>query len=858
MNWFPASDLWHKRSAESNDRSKEKEQLVERANSWPLRRVTRRNLFKIPGLWWLSSFLARIPLAGANSPDLITKPRASRSSRRSMDLNGAWSLTYGPCPGAPKEMPQLSPPPEWPTITATVPGNVELDLVAAGRLEPLERGKRVYQALDLESYQWWHRRSFRAETANPDEEVELVFDGIDCLSTIWLNGELVGHTANMLIPHRFNVTALLRRAGENVLVVRIDPAVPAGRAVPRTGWEWAQEGHWESLAIRKAPHMYGWDIMPRIVSAGLWRGVRLEWVRPWRIESVYWSTLAADPARRKATVAVSWKISGTVTSADGYHLAVEIRRDGRNVFQRDAAFQGPSGQFECALENVDLWWPRGFGPQPLYDAVVTLRDETGAVCDQHVSRLGIRTIELDRTEIITADGKGRFGFVVNGAPIFIKGTNFTCLDALHSRDANHLDQVFPMLLELNCNMVRCWGGNVYPEDRFFDLCDQHGILVWQDFAMGCAVYPQEAAFLSSIESESRAVVTRLRNHPSLALWSGNNECDEAIGWAKEEGRAPTDPNLDRSTRETIPAVLKELDPNRSYLPSSPYHSPAVVAAGNKQESLPENHLWGPRGYFKAPFYTSSPARFVSEIGYHGCPSRSSLERMFDPELVHPWVTGHQWNDQWQTKAVRFSPADKSTLHRNDLMIKQIQSFFGAVPENLDDFILASQITQAEAMKFFVELFRQQKGFKQGIVWWNLRDGWPILSDAVVDYYNNRKLAFYYLQAVQRDVQAICCEAKEGQHAVVVANDTQQEVRGNLEISSTGESTAALMQCSFQVQPNGLARLGVLPHPKTTEIWRLRWSVEGHGDFASHYLAISEPVDFEQYKKWRSLPGLLPG
>jgi beta-mannosidase len=410
------------------------------------------------------------------------------------------------------------------------------------------------------------------------------------------------------------------------------------------------------------------------------------------------------------------------------------------------------------------------------------------------------------------------------------------------------------MAEANCNMARCWGGNVYPEDRFFDLCDKAGIMVWQDFNMACAVYPKSKEFLDAIEKEARKVVSRFRNHPSLALWSGNNECDDAFEWAMRDGRPSIDPNLDVSTRETIPLVLKELDPNRAYLPSSPYHSPAVFAVGNSTDRMPEVHLWGPRGYFKDTFYVSSPAHFASEIGYHGCPSRSSLERMMDADSVYPWRTGHEWNEEWLTKSCRSTPDDKSTLGRNDLMVKQIEAFFGACPETLDDFILASQITQAEAMKYFVELFRQHKGHdgekgeKQGILWWNIRDGWPIISDAVVDYYFSKKLAFHYIQRAQRDVQAICCEEADGQHAVVVVNDTLKPAQGHLEINRMGE-TAKMLDAAFTIEPNGKAQIGILPHPAKAEMWRLGWSIDRTASFASHYLAVSGPANLTQYKEW---------
>lgn len=820
--------------------------------------VTRRSLLKLAGLYGLGSQrLARAAAAVAPAEEL--HPR-----RQSLD--GKWSLTYGACPDAPQNLPQSAPPAEWPTIAANVPGNVELDLVAAGKLEPLERGNRVYQALALESYQWWFRRSFEAEAGRPGETAELVFDGLDCLGTVWLNGTLLGKPQNMLIPHRFDVTKLLRAGQANELLVRIDPAVPAGLAAPRTAWEVSYDGHWESLPIRKAPHMYGWDIMPRIVSAGLWRGVRIEWTPPARLGSVYWFTRSVDRARSRAVVAVEWEATGSATLLEGGRVEAVLRRNGKTVYHGESAAL-PGGELDCALEHAELWWPRGYGEPALYEAEVTLRSSKGAVLDRRVEQVGVRTIELDRTDMVTPENPGRFGFVVNGVPIFVKGADWSPLDGLHSRDPQHLETVFPMLAELNCNIVRCWGGNVYEPDRFFELCDQAGVLVWQDFAMACAEYPQDDEFLQKIAIEVEAVAPRLRNHASLALWSGNNEVDDALV-SHYDGKVPIDPNRDRISRKVIPGVLARLDPNRSYLPSSPYHSPAVFAAGNGGNLMPEVHLWGPRGYFKAPFYTETPAHFVSEIGYHGCPARTSLEKMFDAEFVYPWVKGQVadeeqaqardampgrvWNDQWLTKSVRFRPSDRTTRGRDNLMLKQVKAFFGEVPEDLDDFILASQITQGEAMKFFIDFWRQQKGPRQGIIWWNLRDGWPIISDGIVDYYNTRKLAFQYIQRAQRDVQAICCEASEGQHAIVVVNDTMRTARGKVAVRRAG-GTGKLLETEFTVEANGKAQVGGVAHPAGQELWLVDWSVEGPGQgmgsYASHYLAVTAPIELAQYKEW---------
>jgi len=769
-------------------------------------------------------------------------------ARRALNLNGRWSLTYGAVTTATMET--AAPPAGWKTIPAKVPGNVELDMMAAGELPDPSIGNNILKLRQLEDKQWWYEREFDAPAPAGGERVELVFDGLDCIATIWVNGQLAGHTANMLIPQRLDVTPLLR-PGRNHLRVRIDPAVLVGRLHSPAPGEWAEEGHWESLSVRKAPHMYGWDILPRAVSAGIWRDVRLEYVRPTHWNWSYWATRQADAAHRSATLALDWEFATERTLPEEFHVHIALRRNGRLAYERDVAALSTRGHETLQLENADLWWPKGYGEAALYDASVVLVDRAGHVVDEQHSLVGIRTVVLSHTGLTRPDAPGDFCFIVNGERIFVKGTNWVPLDSLHSRDLQHVDAAIKMLEELNCNMVRCWGGNVYESDRFFELCDRAGIMVWQDFALACAMYPQTEDFYNVMRDEATAVVGRLRNHASLALWAGNNEIDEAYNWT---GLGHLDPNHDRISREVLPGVIARFDPYRDYLPSSPYRSPDLVAAGNDPRWMPEVHLWGPRGYYKAPFYTDVAAHFVSEIGYHGAPSRASLEQMFDAGSVYPWTKDHEWNDEWLTKSVRFHPLATNTNGRNDLMLKQVQALFGAVPDKLDDFVLASQITQAEAMKFFVEFWRHDKGQRWGILWWNLRDGWPLISDAVVDYYNRPKLAYQYLMRVQRDVQVICDEEVAGRHPITVVNDTREAARGHLVVRKAG-SDAVLYASDFNIAANGKLELGSLPHPQNAEMWLLEWSWNGHPAVKSHYLAATAPISLEQYRQWLPLLGL---
>ena len=751
-------------------------------------------------------------------------------------LDGTWQLGYGP---------QGADPASFPTIPATVPGNVELDLMTAGVLPDLAYADNIYLLRKYEGYQWWYQRSFVAPATAPGERVELVFEGLDCIASVFVNGQLVGEPRNMLIPHRFDVTQCLHE-GENELTVRIDSAVLEGRKHAAAAVEGAMGSNWESLSIRKAPHMYGWDIMPRVVSAGLWRSVYLETLPPTRFGDMYLATMRVDAATNWADVLVDWQLLTDQFDIDDWRVQLTLSLDGQVVYECSYPVVATHDRVRFDVSGAQLWWPRGYGDQPLYEVELKLVDGAGAVLAEKRQRVGLRTIRLVRRDITDSD-PGEFAFVVNGQKVFAKGSNWVPLDALHSRDPQHVGPTLAMIADLNCNMVRCWGGNVYEDHEFFDLCDQYGVMVWQDFALACALYPQSDEFCAALRTEAETIVRRLRQHPSLALWAGNNENDGFYygGWLA----APVDPNTDRLSREVLREVVRQHDPFRDYLPSSPYMSPEVIQSGEPRKHMPEDHLWGPRDDFKGPYYTGSPCHFVSEIGYHGCPNRESLEKMMDPEHLWPW----QDNEQWLTHAVRPYPHATAYNYRIPLMGKQIEVLFSQIPDNLDDYLLASQISQAEAKKFFIERFRSGKWQRTGILWWNLRDGWPIISDAIVDYYGSRKLAYEYIKRVQRDVCAICGEPHEGRHTLHVVNDTLQPASGQLQVRDL-DTGQVLLEGTYAVEANGRAEAGTVPASERAAMWVLEWTV-GNATYRNHYLAGPRPFALENFKRWLAALGL---
>ena len=748
-----------------------------------------------------------------------------------ISLDGAWTLRHA-LEGAAEETPP---------IPATVPGNVEIDLIAAGELPDLYHGANIFSARPLEFHAWTYETAFDVPAEGKGRRTELVFHGVDCIATYWLNGREIGRSENMFIAHAFDVSDVLVYGCPNKLVVKIASAVNHARKFPYEPSVLALFAT-ESLFVRKAPHSYGWDIMPRLVSAGIWRPVELVVHDATEIVDLHYFTFQTG---EHAQIGLAYTFATDAAMLEGFELHVK-GVCGVSKFEIRAPVRFTAGEIRIQVPSAQLWWPHGYGDASLYEVKARLLHD-GKVVDTRSDRIGIRTVELEHSELTTRDAPGEFVFRVNGERIMCKGSNWVPLDALHSRDAGRYRKALELFRDTGCNIVRCWGGNVYEDHAFFDFCDRHGMLVWQDFAMACARYPQNSAFQDVIRQEAVAVVRKLRNHPSLALWSGDNECD--MGFT-----GTNDPGDNRLTRQVLPAVVREFDFRRPYLPSSPYMSPEVVKRGRAENLCPEQHLWGPRDYYKGRFYTETTAHFASEIGYHGCPNAGSIRKFIDAAHLWPWKD----NEQWRIHCTDPSPTPGWCAYRVPLMANQVKELFGVEPASLEEFALASQISQAEAKKFFIEQFRLGKWRRTGIIWWNMLDGWPQFSDAVVDYYFARKLAYHYIKRVQMPFCIMVDEPADWHCRVVAGNDTRREAAGPFRIWDA-DSGEVLLEGRFAAKANENAVLGSIrvSHGEH-RLYLIEWELDGckHGN---HYLLGKPPISLPRYVGWlRQIAGLPDG
>ena len=741
-----------------------------------------------------------------------------------LSLDGAWNLDYR----------VEEEDGEWSRVEATVPCDGYLAFQEAGILPDLTVGTNVWGVLKCEQYEWRFTRTFDAPVVERGEKAELVFEGVDTRATYALNGETIGRSDNMFIPHRFDVTKKLKPRN-NVLEVKI--ASPLGRGLLNVLGR-SRIGGTDVEGIRKAQHSFGWDIMPRVVSGGIWRSVRIDVLPPERFGDVFWIVERVNAKAKTADVRVQCQVIAPRRRLHEATLRVSLSRDGKVAAECEHPYRYAQTCDTLKIRDAKLWWPRSAGEPILYDAVAELKDPSGRVLARDERKVGLRTVRLERADWHSERDPGTFRFIVNGSPVYMHGCDWTPMDALHSRDAQHLQKCLDMLVDLNCNMIRIWGGGVYEPDELYDFCDRNGILVWQDFMMGNVEPEQNDSFAKAIEEEAKVQVVRLRSHPCLALWCANNEQDRSVASLWREN-AP-DPAGDRISREVLPRILRDFDPFTPYIPSSPWWTPDVVAGKAK---LSQDHLWGPRSqYFKGAFWTANTPTFVSETGYHGCPNVESLKKMMTPVGLYPWPDKSDkfsFNPEWQCKATTAYPEQGPAYEgngRNSLMPKQAENMFGAVPDKLEDFVMASQHAQAEALKTWIELSRSRKGRTWGLLWWNLRDGWPILSDGVVDWYFGKKQAYGAIRQSSKDELVMIRDDKN----VIAVNDRFHAVSGSVMVTDH-ETGNVLMDEEYEVAANAVIVIGSIEW-RGQGVFDIEYCVDGES-YRNYYLYGDPPFDF---------------
>ncbi|MFP3464012.1 glycoside hydrolase family 2 protein [Leifsonia sp. SIMBA_070] len=689
-----------------------------------------------------------------------------------LSLDGEWTLTAVEGP-VPHEIAGR-------TIAAQVPGCAHTDLLRSGLIAAPFDGDNEAAQQWIGSTTWRYERSFDWSPAD-DARSDLVALGLDTLATISVNGTVVALTRNQHRSYRFPIAHLLR-AGTNTIAVEFEaPVEAAERIAAEHGGALPHVNHHPYNSLRKTASNFGWDWGIDVATSGIWKSIGIDG----------WSDVRIDRVRPLVDVVSGAGILRAHVALDRIgdpaattRVTATVSRNGRTVAETTGRIAA-EGVLELAVPDAELWWPVGHGDQPLYDVVIVAGD------DEWTGRVGFRTVELDTST--DADGN-RFVLSVNGEPVWIRGANWIPDHAFATEiTPDRLSRRIDDALEANMNLLRVWGGGMYESDDFYRICDERGVLVWQDFLLACAAYAEEEWLSTEIVAEAREAVTRLSPHPSLVLWNGNNENIIAFaewGWrARLHGRSWGNGYY----RELLPAIVAELDPTRPYSPGSPYSFDDYLNPNDDKNGTV--HIWDVWNQKDYTAYREWKPRFVSEFGFQGPPAWTTLTEVVHDEPLDPYgheMLVHQKADEGNAKLAR--------------------GYAGHLPEprTIDDWHVTTQLNQAHAIRFGIEYFRSLTPYNTGTIVWQLNDDWPVVSWAAVDFAERRKPLWYALRQAYRErlvtIQpAAGRSGSDGLEAIVV-NDTADAWSGDLlvERRSFDGATIASTRVHLDVAPRSVA------------------------------------------------------
>ncbi|WP_255949774.1 glycoside hydrolase family 2 protein [Streptomyces odontomachi] len=638
-------------------------------------------------------------------------------------------------------------------VPASVPGCVHTDLLAAGLIDDPYLDDNETRLTWIGRTDWVYRTTFdwHADTDGHDR-TDLVFDGLDTIATIELNGTAVGTTANQHRGYRFPVRPLLRD-GANTLDVRFTAPYSYAEALRDELGD--RPGAYEEpyQFIRKMACNFGWDWGPTLVTSGIWRPVALESWSGVRIASVRLLT-EVDAATGVPQIGVTLTVERSAPGADPAAPADDLVEAVVEVAGARTVLPVPAGldrtEVRFPVPDAELWWPHDRGAQPLYEVTITLGGQTWH------GRTGFRTVALETDA---------FRISVNGEEIFVRGVNWIPEDCFPARLTRaQLAERFDQAVAAGVNLLRVWGGGLYESDDFYDLADEKGLLVWQDFPFACAAYPEEQPLRDEVAAEARENIVRLAPHPSLVLWCGNNENLEGFAdWGWQEP-------LDGASwgygyyHELLPSLVAELDPTRPYWPGSPYSgSPDLPPNGPERGTVHSWEVWNRVDY---THYADTTPRFVAEFGFQGPPTYATLRRAVSGELRpdSPLVAHHQKADDGMGKLLRGlgdhlpAPMDLDE------------------PESFDDWHWFTQLNQARAVAFGIRHWRSHMPHTMGTIVWQLNDCWPVISWSAVDGDGRRKPLWYALRQVYADRLLV---VRDG--SVFAVNDTPHTWEGTLHL-----------------------------------------------------------------------------
>lgn len=661
----------------------------------------------------------------------------------------------------------------------TIPGTVHTDLFQNELIPDPFFGTNEKELQWIENESWEYETHFTISKAElKNQNIDLEFEGLDTYATVYLNGKVVLEAENMFRKWIISAKSHLK-IGTNHLKVVFHSAVQKGKEEAKKLSYTLPEK--ERVFVRKAQYQFGWDWGPRFVTAGIWKPVELKFWNSAKIESVKYEQKV---------------LNESVADLD-FIFTIFAQKSGKyqiKLGQKSFPFELKKGKnrvkIPLSIPNPILWWSNGLGVPHQYVFRFSLEQNQQKIENKEI-KIGLRTIEL----IQEKDQAGTsFYFKLNGKPVFMKGANVVPPDNFLPRVS---DSTYFSLVEnakkANMNMLRVWGGGVYFDDAFYEACDTNGILVWQDFMFACSMYPGDEKFVENVKQEVIDNVNRLQNHPSIAIWCGNNENDEGWhnwGWQKQFNYSKADStqiwnDYKKVFHEMIPQTLDSLLPKEKNI----YWSSSPSKGWGRKESLTQGdvHYWGV-WWGKEPFeiYEDKVGRFVSEYGFQGMPNLETLKKVMDKEDLN--FTSEAFKNHQK------HPTGYETI--NEYMERDY-----VVPKNFESYLYVSQLLQARGMKTAIEAHRRAKPYCMGTLYWQLNDCWPVTSWSSLDYFGNWK-AFHYQAKWSFENLLLSVVEKNNGYEVFLVNDTFENYSGKLELELLSFDGKSFWKTSNEIRVEG--------------------------------------------------------
>jgi beta-mannosidase len=666
-----------------------------------------------------------------------------------LSLNGPWRLA-----GLDKGL----------EIEANVPGDIHTDLYRAKVIADPYFGINAKSVQWIEEKRWSYKREFNIETGFLNKKTFLEFDGLSACATIFLNDCEVGRASNMFTPYRFDVTKIVRD-GINTVRVEFDPTKKVLEEKDCSGFF----SCFETLRInaQNTQCTLGWDWTHRFLGAGIWRDVRLVSYDSIRIADVYVEPeIVGNYANAWITVELDNYTGDEKQVMASIVVALGDEREKLEIAEWISPFGGVV-EAVVRIEDPKLWWPNGFGNQPLYVCMVGIQLE-GEIQDVAERKFGIRNVSIIERD---KDGSNAFTFIINGEEVFCKGGNWIPADNFVSNvTPERYKELIRIAKDANFNMLRVWGGGICEAPEFYEACDEMGIMVWQDFMFACATYRDDEDFANEVAREAEIMVKRLRNHPSIVLWCGNNECKvNATPDAKWPGK--------RLFHEIIPNVIKRLDHTRPYRPCSPYGG----SFGNEPS---EGDIYD-SSWFKAAcgdykqwrhLIEQERAIFISKFVTQGPPAIESIREFMPEDALFP-PTNKVW--EFHNKDNPHSTRVDKRSHQQ-ILVDFTRKMMGEF-ETVEQFAAYAGILQGEFIRAEIEHYRREKWTISGGLMWTYNDCWPAISWSIVDYYMRPKTAYYYAKRAFAPIIVSFKQLEDQVEVYVTSDERSRDLNGILHV-----------------------------------------------------------------------------